>query len=274
MSVRIAIEIRSLSQILRESGSASSFTLRVGELCIPAGEFVGILGDSGSGKTTLLTVLGLLRTRTAGSTVGEFRMHFRDELEAQDLTELWCRGRGREAMQIRRRHLGFGLQSGELINALTVSENVMAPLQINGVSIWKSRERAEELLRGFDLEGLGRRRIRSLSGGQYQRVALARAIAHHPDIVFVDEPTASLNRSVARTALRQLANAAEQSGSTIVMITHDQRLAREFCHRIIRVAPDRSSSIPDQTVGHVVETLVNQPGTAIRAQQEPSALEN
>lgn len=255
----MAIEITALSQVLQEPGSQASFTLRVDELTIPAGEFAGILGDSGSGKTTLLTVLGLLRTRTPGSSIGNFRMRFRGESESRNLTELWNQGAGSEAMQIRRRHLGFALQSGELINSLTVRENVMAPLQINGTSRREAFDRAEELLCGFDLEGLGGRRIRSLSGGQYQRVALARSIAIRPDIIFVDEPTASLNRGVARTALRKLADAARDTGSTIVMITHDQRLAREFCHRVIRVAPDRQASRKEQAVGRVVETTVNQP---------------
>ena len=144
---------------------------------------------------------------------------------------------------IRRRHLGFALQSGELIPELTVRENIALPMRLNGVRRAECRRRVDELLDGFGLlkGDAGNRvpnsRINKISGGEYQRVALARAIAHKPALVFVDEPTASLNQLTARTALRQLRILQRESGdrTVVVMITHDNTLAFEFSDLIVRM---------------------------------------
>jgi ABC-type lipoprotein export system ATPase subunit len=189
-----------------------------------------------------------------------------------DLREVWLRRRRRQVERLRREHLGFALQSGELLPALTVRENIAAPLRLNGVSGNACRQRVNELLQSFGLEDsetsvisgskdgtrrhLGDQRVNRLSGGEYQRVALARAVAHRPTLLFVDEPTSALNRELAHDALRQLRalQCGPQSQGALVMITHDESLAMTFCDVIVRMAPRRG-----EPVGDVVEVSPNTP---------------
>lgn len=265
--MRSIISIEGLKQVLHDPESGAQFVVHVDELEIPAGSFTAILGPSGCGKTTLLTVLGLLRAKTKGSTLDRFEMWFAGESKPTDLQPVWARNLRSTANRIRRRHLGFALQSGELLPALTVAENIETPLRVNGASGRESRRRAAELIEAFDLYrrkgdsasrragSLARSRVNRLSGGEYQRVALARAIAHHPSLVFVDEPTASLNREMAHNALVQLRDLrkSDQEQSTVLMITHDEMLATEFCDYIIEMAPHK-----DIPAGGVVGFRVNE----------------
>ncbi len=259
-----ALSISGLRQVIRIPGGGESFTLHVrGRLRVPQGAFVGVLGQTGCGKTTLLTVLGLLRGSQPGSVLDEFKMHFREDDAPISLVEIWRRNGARAANGLRRRHFGFALQHGELLPSLTVAENIAFPLRINGWPRGRIRQRVAELTEAFRLyrsfdEGpddaadgghadspvrrvssLASARIHHLSGGQYQRVGLARAAAHQPEFLFVDEPTASLNRSVARVALRHLSELRSHDGrrSTIFMVTHDEAFAQEFCDLIIRMRP-------------------------------------
>jgi ABC-type lipoprotein export system ATPase subunit len=198
--------------------------------------------------------------------------------------ELWRRNKQGYIEGLRRRHIGFALQSGELLTSLNVRENIAAPLHLNGMFGRHSRNRVEELLKAFGLEAvngkaddrleaeerrpdeelcrfdgdakLAEARVNKLSGGEYQRAVLARAIAHRPAIVFVDEPTSALNRELARTALRLLKEARAGRGSreATVMITHDELLAAEFADLIVRMAP-----VKGRTAGEVVEIVENCP---------------
>ena len=256
-------------------------------LSIRPGSYVAILGPSGCGKTTLLTVLGLLRRPFDPASIGRFRMTVDngDGMPAEyDLKELWQRNKQRRIENLRRRHIGFALQSGELLTSLNVRENIAAPLNLNGIFGRPCRDRVDELLKAFGLEAvngqadkepvaedrsadlsqsgfdaistLARARVNKLSGGEYQRVVLARAVAHHPAIVFVDEPTSALNRELARTALRLLREARSERGGreATVMITHDELLATEFADLIVRMAP-----LKGRTAGEVVEIVENCP---------------
>ena len=150
---------------------------------------------------------------------------------------------------------------------MTVRENVAVPLKVNGVGATDCQDRVDELIDAFQLRrsmepGAGEEsdesydlslaRVNKLSGGEYQRVSLARAMAHRPRLVFVDEPTASLNREMARGALQQfrsLQQDASAPGATI-MITHDEVLASDFANVTIRMAPIRN-----QAAGEVVEVI-------------------
>lgn len=245
------LRLTGLEQVLYDPVSRDRFIVTVdGELVIPRRSFVALLGPSGCGKTTLLTVLGLLRGATNGSRLKSFEAWFHDSAEPFDLADVWRRNRSSLATRLRRQRMGFCLQSGELLSSLTVFENIASPLRLNGAGSARIRHRVQELLNVFGLRGLEGRRLARLSGGQYQRVALARAVVHSPDILFVDEPTASLNRDMAREALHELRKATfePRTPSTVVMITHDDRLADEFCDRIIRMEP-----VPGQPAGRVVQ---------------------
>jgi len=272
---RVAVTIAGLRQVIGIPGSRDTFTLHVaGCLEIPAGAFVGVLGQTGCGKTTLLTVLGLLRGATPGSSLDRFEMMFYGEDVPRNMADLWRHNRSGHANHYRRKHLGFALQHGELLPSLTVAENIAFPLRMNGWSRKQIANRVDHLVQAFRLyrafeepvsegksshpsEGsrtssLAHVRINNLSGGQYQRVALARAIAHQPEFIFVDEPTASLNRGVARIALQQLAAMRSEDGarSTTFMVTHDEQFAEEFCDVIVRMRP--LASVDEGAAGEVV----------------------
>ena len=249
----IVLELDGLVQRLHDPQSGAEFIVEVDRpLQVRQGDFVAILGPSGCGKTTLLTVLGLLRQPSSPREIGVFRIRGSRATDGSDssyvdLKEAWCRRRHSLIEHIRRSHIGFALQSGELLPSLTVAENIAAPMHLNGVTGDERRRRVRDLVDAFGLRrqtgvnhyDLSRKRVNKLSGGEYQRVSLARAIAHRPSIVFVDEPTAALNREMARGALEQfrLLEASGSGGAATIMITHDEELANEFANLIVRMAP-------------------------------------
>lgn len=271
--------VEDLQQRLRDPQSGEEFVVTVeGRLTVEPGSFAAILGPSGCGKTTLLTVLGLLRRPSDPRAVGRFEITGLDSDSSphiHDLKDLWLRNRQRRIERLRRRHIGFALQSGELLSSLKVWENVAVPLRLNGIGGHRCRSRVDELLSAFGLNGegtvpnddrlpsgarlhcnsrLANARVNKLSGGEYQRVVLARAIAHRPRLVFVDEPTSSLNRELARAALQQL-KCSQLSGDhhgAVVMITHDEALAADFADTIVRMAPEKG-----RAAGRVVEIVSN-----------------
>jgi ABC-type lipoprotein export system ATPase subunit len=262
------LEVMGLEHRLYDPESGDEFVVLVERpLRIDRGSLVALVGPSGCGKTTLLTILGLLRAPSRPERLEYFRIHTRSEkgeITTTDLKETWRKGRQRVVERLRRRHVGFALQSGELLPALTVRENISVPLWLNGVTGEACRLRLEELLDAFRLQrggpggesALAGARVNKLSGGEYQRVALARAIAHRPSLVFVDEPTAALNRELAWEALEQLrrVQAGIQAHGATVMITHDEELALAFADVIVRMAPVRG-----RPAGEVVEVTANEP---------------
>lgn len=272
-SPKYLLELAGLEQKLVDAASGETFTVRVDiPLRIACRSSVALLGPSGCGKTTLLTVLGLLRSPSRPDSIGQFVMRTPDAggvWQDHDLREIWMHRRRSQVENLRRRHLGFALQSGELLSALTVRENIAAPLRLNSASRSQCRARVNELLGSFGLEDsdgtpaksskirrLGDQRVNRLSGGEYQRVALARAVAHRPTLLFVDEPTSALNRELAHDALRQLRalQCGPQSHGAFIMITHDESLATTFADVIVRMAPRRG-----EAVGEVVEVSANSP---------------
>lgn len=273
------LELEGLEQRLFDKASGETFTVRVdAPLRIPRRSVVALLGPSGCGKTTLLTVLGLLRSPTNPEKLGRFVMRTpkkNGEWVQHDLSSIWKAKRRNVVERLRREHLGFALQNGELLPALTVRENIATPLKLNGVGNRVCKERVTGLLQSFGLEdrqipaeestgqnktqikrNLGDQRINRLSGGEYQRVALARAIAHRPTLLFVDEPTSALNRELAHGALRELRNlqCGPDSHGAVIMISHDEDLALTFADLIIKMAPRKGES-----VGEMIETVNNTP---------------
>lgn len=265
------LALEGLVQRLHDDERPEQFVVRVDcQLTIMAGDFVALLGPSGCGKTTLLTVLGLLRAPTDPAALTRFSLWLRngDALHEMDLKSAWQRRQQGMIENARRRHIGFALQSGELLPALTVRENIESPLHLNEWSPRDRRDRANHLIDCFSLRrktaarkvavdgavhssvyDLAEARVNKLSGGEYQRVSLARAMAHRPQIVFIDEPTAALNRELARGALQQFRDMLqhEQGHAATVMITHDEELARDFANVVVRMEPSR-----DEAGGRVV----------------------
>lgn len=175
------------------------------------GEFIALLGQSGSGKSTLLNLLGGIDLPDAG------QIH----INGQNLTAL----REVERTRFRRRHIGFVFQFFNLIPTLTVAENLLLPLELNGMTQPEQRDRALELL---DHVGLGNRRHsfpERLSGGEQQRLAIARALVHGPLLLLADEPTGNLDAVTGAYILELLLKLHRQAATTIVMVTHSREVA-------------------------------------------------
>ncbi len=186
------------------------------DLEINAGETVAVVGASGSGKTTLLGILAGLDLPTGGTV----------SLVGQELTAMDEEARAR----LRGEQVGFVFQTFQLLGSLTALENVMLPAELHGEP--DAREQAERLL---EKVGLGHRTghyPRQLSGGEQQRVAIARAFACHPNVLFADEPTGNLDTATGARIIDLLFELNEEFATTLVLVTHDERLA-ERCQRVI-----------------------------------------
>ncbi len=179
------------------------------DLDIANGEYVSVMGPSGSGKSTLLNVIGLLDRPDSG--------HY--ELDGKMVTDL----SEAEQARIRREKIGFVFQSFHLVPRLTAAENVELPLILADIAPSERRTRVEQALRAFDLSDRARHRPAELSGGQRQRVAIARATILQPTAILADEPTGNLDHRIGTEVMALLENL-HQSGTTLIIVTHDREL--------------------------------------------------
>ncbi|MFJ7828013.1 ABC transporter ATP-binding protein [Psychrobacillus sp. NPDC096623] len=187
--------------------------LEVGE-----GEFVGIMGPSGSGKTTLLNVLASIDKVTEGVI----------EISGQNLRTM----KEKALANFRREQLGFIFQDYNLLDTLTVKENILLPLSISKVSKQKAEQRFQEITRTLDIQELVNKYPNEISGGQKQRTSAARALISNPTIVFADEPTGALDSKSATALLSNLEKINKDKKVTIMMVTHDA-VAASFCSRVL-----------------------------------------
>ena len=186
------------------------------DLDVKEGEFVSIVGASGSGKSTLMNMIGVLDRPTEGT-------YWLDGTDVQDAQD-------DELSQIRNRKIGFVFQNFNLLPRMTAEENVALPLVYWGVPLPERRERARQAL---DRVGLYHRREHlpgEMSGGQQQRTAIARALVTHPPLLLADEPTGNLDSISGRDVMRCMAQLNE-SGTTVVLITHDDGVAAQCTRR-------------------------------------------
>lgn len=208
---------RNLSKVV-SSTEGTLTILQELDLELARGTSLAIVGSSGSGKSTLLGLLAGLDLPSSGQIC----------LMGHDLASLDEDQRAR----IRAEHVGFVFQSFQLLDSLNALENVMLPLELEGRH--DARDRARQLL---ERVGLGRRLLhypRQLSGGEQQRVAIARAFAAEPDVLFADEPTGNLDSHTGQHITDLLFALNQERGTTLVLVTHDERLAQR-CKRLIRL---------------------------------------
>jgi len=200
------IKTENLKKIFRTE-EVETLALNGVSIEIKAGEFVAVMGPSGCGKSTLLNILGLLDNPTSGK-------YYLNDTEVSDYTES-----GR--IKLRKGVIGFVFQSFNLIEDLTVYENIELPLLYLGVSSAERKRKVEEAMERMDITHRHKHFPQQLSGGQQQRVAIARAVVAKPQLILADEPTGNLdskNGTEVMTLLKEL----NKEGTTIVMVTHSQ----------------------------------------------------
>ena len=202
-------------------------------MSVAPGEIVAVMGPSGSGKSTLLHCLAGIFEPDRGEVW--FDGHRLDQLGEPTRTRL------------RRTAFGFVFQFGQLVPELTAADNIALPLLLNRVSRRAAYRDAASWLRRLDLDELGQRRTGELSGGQAQRVALARALVTGPKVLFADEPTGSLDSLTGEMVLDLLVDIARQEGTTVVLVTHDARVAA-YAGRAVMVRDGRVTTPPDVAV--------------------------
>ena len=216
---------------LKKSFRTSEFeTIAINDLNfeVTKGEFVAIMGPSGCGKTTLLNILGLLDTPTSGTYY----------LNGQDVSTL----NERDRTFLRRGKIGFVFQSFNLIDELTVFENIELPLSYLKIKTAERRKMVDDIMERMAISHRAKHFPHQLSGGQQQRVAIARAVVANPEIILADEPTGNLDSKNGIEVMNILTEL-NHNGTSIVMVTHNKRDA-EYAHRTI-----------DMFDGHIVSAI-------------------
>lgn len=198
-------------------GGEKVYALNHASMHICPGEFVSIVGPSGSGKSTMMNIIGCLDVADSGE-------YFLDGQSIENYSE-------RELTKIRNRKIGFIFQNFNLIQRMTAEENVELPLIYQGVRGAERKERVREALERVGLSKRRHHRPTELSGGQQQRVAIARALVTEPSLFLADEPTGNLD-SRTGDEIMALFHELHERGNTLVLITHDEKVAEQACRRI------------------------------------------
>ncbi|MEC2708026.1 ABC transporter ATP-binding protein [Bacillus thuringiensis] len=215
--MKIVLEAKNIKKVY-DTGGNKFEALRGINLQVKEGEFVGIMGPSGSGKTTLLNVISTIDNATSG----EILINGKDIVKMND---------GKLAL-FRRKHLGFIFQDYNLLDTLTVRENISLPLALSKVEEREIDRCVLKIAKKFGIDHILNQFPYQVSGGQKQRCAASRAIVTNPSMIFGDEPTGALDSKSATDLLESMKSLNEQDNSTILMVTHDA-LAASYCKRVI-----------------------------------------
>jgi putative ABC transport system ATP-binding protein len=214
---RRMIELRSVTKVYG-TGQAAMYALQGIDLQIEEGDFVAVMGPSGSGKSTCLNILGCLDTPTTGTYL----------FKGVEVGQL---DRNQRAL-LRRHYLGFVFQGYNLLSRTSATENVELPLIYRGIPSRQRRAQARKAIEAVGLKGWEKHTPNELSGGQQQRVAIARAIVTGPAVLMADEPTGNLDMARSHEIMKLLVDLNRQQGITIVMVTHEQDMAK-YAKRIV-----------------------------------------
>ena len=230
------IELHDVSRVYR-TANVETTALNQVNLEIDSGEFIAVMGPSGCGKSTLLNILGMLDTPDSGT----YRF---DGEEVSGRSE-------RELASLRKLYIGFIFQSFNLIDELSVAENVELPLLYQKLPASERRTRVQQVLEQINIAHRADHMPKQLSGGQQQRVAVARAVVTQPKLILADEPTGNLDTANGEEVL-QLLSDLNRAGTTIVMVTHDQTHA-DFASRIVQMLDGRILSENVVDIKHTAE---------------------
>lgn len=198
--------------------SNSQQVLKGINLRVNEGEFVGIMGSSGAGKTTLLNVLATIDRVSDGTVL----------IDGDDISTM----KDNKLSAFRRDNLGFIFQDYNLLDTLTVKENILLPISLSKVNKKEAEKRFTDIATILDIVEIGHKYPHEISGGQKQRTSAARALINEPSMVFADEPTGALDSKSASSLLNAIENVNEKHGVTIMMVTHDA-VASSYCSRVV-----------------------------------------
>ncbi|WP_028596772.1 ABC transporter ATP-binding protein [Paenibacillus assamensis] len=210
------VNVRDLCKIYKEKVAHEALTNI--DLTIAKGEFVGIMGPSGSGKTTLLNIISTIDAPTSGDV--RINGQYPHDLFPEQLASF------------RRKELGFVFQSFNLLNTLTVEENILLPLTLEGASLKEMDMKVKEIAQKLGISDILHKRTYEISGGQAQRTAIARALIHDPKLVLADEPTGNLDSKAARDVMELMAHLNRTEQTTMMLVTHDA-MAASYCNRVV-----------------------------------------
>jgi ABC-type lipoprotein export system ATPase subunit len=214
----IVLKAEGLGKLYSSRGNVIQHALGEIDLQVEAGEFVGVMGPSGSGKTTLLNLLAAIDRPTSGQI--EMMGVNPNKLSDEELS------------LFRRRELGFVFQDFNLLDSMSIKENMILPLALEGIAPKKMEERLHPIAERLQLTDLLEKRTYEVSGGQKQRTAIARAIIHQPSLVLADELTGNLDSKAAKDVMDTLKDVNERMKTTVLMVTHDP-FAASYCQRIL-----------------------------------------
>ncbi|MBM7691129.1 putative ABC transport system ATP-binding protein [Peribacillus deserti] len=213
------LEANNVSKIYCNSkGAMETKALKGIDIKVEKGEFVGVMGPSGSGKTTLLNVIATIDRMTSGEIY----------INGSQPHEL----KKRELAKFRRTELGFVFQNFNLLDTLTIGENMLLPLTLEGIPVNVMKHKQREIAQILGITDILEKRTYEVSGGQAQRAAIGRAIIHSPSIVLADEPTGNLDSKSSQTVMETLQKINHEKQATIMMVTHDP-FAASYCDRVI-----------------------------------------
>ena len=217
-SAESVLSVQNLVKVYGEPGHGATHTALDGfSLQVPAGGFVGVMGPSGSGKTTLLNIMATIDRPTSGSV----------RLAGVDPSTM----ENGELALFRRRRLGFVFQDFNLLDSLSLRENILLPLVLDRVPVRRMQQRLAQITETLGISAILDRRPFEVSGGQQQRAAIARSIIHEPDLILADELTGNLDSKAGHDVMTALSDLNREHGVTVVMVTHDP-FAASFCNRI------------------------------------------
>ncbi|WP_347294223.1 ABC transporter ATP-binding protein [uncultured Duncaniella sp.] len=212
------IQIENLQKIF-QTDEVETWALYEVNLYVKAGEFIAIMGPSGCGKSTLLNIIGLLDTPTRGKYI----------LNGTDVSRM----KENDRVEVRKGIIGFVFQSFNLIDELTVEENIELPLLYMGIEKAERRERVKKAMERMGIAHRSGHFPAQLSGGQQQRAAIARAVIANPKIILADEPTGNLDSKNGKEVM-ELLSELHKEGTTIVMVTHSQHDA-QYANRVVKL---------------------------------------
>lgn len=213
------LEVKNLTKIYgSENGEESTKALNGISFAVRKGEFVGIMGPSGSGKTTLLNILSGIDRGTSGKV----------EINNKDIYKM----SKKELALFRRREIGYIFQDFNLLDSLTLQENIMLPMILDEKPPEDMEKRAKELMKLFEIYDISNKYPYNISGGQQQRTAVCRALMNSPSIIFGDEPTGNLDSKSSKGIMECFEKMNKELEATILIVTHDV-FAASFCNKVI-----------------------------------------